>query len=290
MSQNVSWGIRVEPGVEPFPLGGLQFVLSFGKKTGMSKRPASQAFGLGFEKRSMRRGGARKVAHYATRSPVVQTGTMARGVAGFQRTSGFYGRYQGPAAELKFHDVDLDSGAISATGAVTATVNIIPQDVTEKTRVGRKCTIKSIGWRYKLSLPEQDAVATPTASDIVRVIMFLDKQANGATAAVTDLLESADYQSFNNLANKSRFRVLHDAMIPLNYPTLASDNAGVVSSASYQVPGEFFKKCNIPLEFDDSASTGAIGTIRSNNLGVLLISLSAVASFDSKIRLRFSDA
>ncbi len=257
----------------------------------MSKRPAGEAFGLGFQRRTMRRGaGPRKVAHYATRTPVVHTGTHGRGVAGFQRTSGFYGRYQGPDAELKFHDVDLDDAVIDTAGTITATVNIIPQDVTEKTRVGRKCTIKSIGWRYRINLPEQDAVATPANSDVVRVIMYLDKQANGATAAVTDLLESANFHSFNNLANKSRFRVLHDAMYDLNFLTLASDNAGVVSSAGVNRSGEFFKKCNIPIEFDDTATTGAIGTIRSNNLGVLLISSAGQAGFDSKIRLRFSDA
>ncbi len=258
----------------------------------MSKRTAGQAFDLGFQRRTMRRGGPRKVAHYATVTPVVQTGTRGRGVAGFQRTSGFYGRY-GPGVpgggELKFHDVNLDDAAIDTGGTVTATVNIIPQDTTEKTRVGRKCTIKSIGWRYRMNLAEQDAVATPANADVVRVIMFLDKQANGATAAVLDLLETADFQSFNNLANKSRFRVLHDAMYDLNYVTLASDNAGVVSQAGLNRSGEFFKKCNIPIEFDDSATTGAIGTIRSNNLGVLLISSAGQASFDSKIRLRFSD-
>ncbi len=257
----------------------------------MSKRSASQAFDLGFQRRTMRRGGGpRKVMHTATRTAVTGLGMHGRGVAGFQRTSGFYGRFQGPDAELKFHDVDLDDAVIDTAGTVTPTVNIIPQDVTEKTRVGRKCTIKSIGWRYRISLPEIDAVATPQLADVVRVIMYLDKQANGATAAVTDLLESANFQSFNNLANKSRFRVLHDAMYDLNYLTLASDNAAVVSSASINRSGEFFKKCNIPIEFDDTATTGAIGTIRSNNLGVLLISSAGVAGFDSKIRLRFSDA
>ncbi len=191
--------------------------------------------------------------------------------------------------ELKFHDVDLDDAAIATAGTVTATVNVIPQGVTEKTRVGRKCTVKSIGWRYRMSLPELDAGATPSNGDVVRVIMFMDRQANKATAAVTDLLESADFQSFNQLANKNRFRVLHDKMYDINYKALASDNAGVVSSPQVQKSGEFFCKCNIALEFDDSASTGVISTITSNNLGVLLIGATGAAGFDSKIRLRFSD-
>ncbi len=194
------------------------------------------------------------------------------------------------AQELKFHDVDLDDAAIATAGAITPTINIIPQGVTEKTRVGRKCTIRAINWRYRMSLPELDAGASPSNGDVVRVVMYLDKQANKATAAVTDLLESANFQSFNSLANKGRFRVLHDKMYDINYMALASDNAGVVSSPQVQMSGEFYGKVNIPIEFDDSASTGVISTITSNNLGVLLIGATAAAGFDSKIRLRFSDS
>ncbi len=194
--------------------------------------------------------------------------------------------------ELKFHDVDLDDAAIATAGTVVPTVNIIPQGVTEKTRVGRKCTIKSIGWRYRMSLPEVNDAGSPSNGDVVRVIMFLDRQANKATAAVTDLLESANFQSFNQLANKNRFRVLHDKMYDINYKTLASHGfaADTFDSAQVQLSGEFFARVTIPIEFDDSASTGVISTITSNNIGVVLIGATGAAGFDSKIRLRFSDA
>ncbi len=205
---------------------------------------------------------------------------------GFDRTAGFYGRYRGgPGTELKFHDVDLDDAVIDTAGTVTASVNLIAQGTTESERDGRACTIKRIGWRYKITVPELDAVATPGAPDTVRVIMFLDKQCNGATATVTGILEAANYQSFNNLANKSRFRTLYDRTHQINYMSLASDNAGVVSQGAHSVNGSFYKDCNIKLEFD--STTGAITEIRSNNIGVLLISAAGVAAFDSKIRLRF---
>ena len=38
--------------------------------------------------------------------------------------------------------------------------------------------------------------------DTLRFILHLDRQANRAAAAVTDILESADHFSFNNLSNK----------------------------------------------------------------------------------------
>ncbi len=210
---------------------------------------------------------------------------------GYLRTEGFYGRYRtvgyvGSGGELKFHDVDLDDAVVTNSGAVTASINLIAQGVTEVQRVGRKCTIKSIGWHYNYSLPEITAAGSPPPFDNLRVILFVDKQANGATAVVLDILETADFQSFRNLSNSGRFRTLMDKTFALNYRA----GAGITASSDYPsitFNGTFYKNCNIPLEF--SATTGAITEIRSNNIGVLLISSANVSGFASKFRLRFSD-
>ena len=204
---------------------------------------------------------------------------------GFDRVGGFYGRYGGRRSEQKFHDLELNAN-LAGAGAVTDSLNLIAQNVTESGRIGRKCTISNVSWRYSISLPEIDAVATPASPDVVRVIVFLDKQCNGATATVTDVLESANFQSFNNLANKSRFRTLMDRTHNINYLTLASDGAAVVSSANVREDFSWYKKCSIPLEFD--GVTGAITELRSNNIGVLLISRDGLATLDSKFRLRFT--
>lgn len=209
-------------------------------------------------------------------------------VPGRDRVGGYYGRFSGRSGELKFHDVDLDDAIIVNTGQITPSVNLIAQGVSESERVGRKCTIRSIGWRYKVSLPERDAVADPSAGDNVRVMLYVDKQANGATAAVTDILESADFQSFNNLSNSGRFIILHDKTYDCNYNAMASDGAGVVSLVQMQWNYSFYKKCEIPIEWSDT--TGVMTEIRSNNIGALLIASQGVAGFGSKIRLRFSDA
>ncbi len=219
--------------------------------------------------------------------PYKKTTTKRTFVPGRDRVGGYYGRYAGREGELKFHDVDLDDAVVSGTGTVTATINIIPQGVTESQRIGRKCTLRRMGWRYSIELPEADAVATPPESGTVRMILFIDKQANGATAAVLDLLETATIQSFRNLANSGRFTFLCDKLHNLNYHNLASDNAGVVSAARTRFEFTFFTKLDLPIEF--SSTTGAIGEIRSNNLGVLLISSATVCRFDSSIRIRFSD-
>ncbi len=192
-------------------------------------------------------------------------------------------------SELKFHDVDFDNSPVATGGDIEATINIIAQGVTESTRIGRKCTITNIGWRYDINLPLIDAGASPTGGDVVRIILYLDKQTNGATATVLNVLQTADYQSFNNLSNKGRFTILMDKTHIINYFGMASDNAGVVSQALPVKSFKFFKKCNISIEYDDSAATGALTTIRTNNIGILSISRAGVVQIASKIRLRFSD-
>ncbi len=188
---------------------------------------------------------------------------------------------------MKFHDVGLDDAVVASGGVITATVNIIAQGNTESTRNGRKCTIKAIQWRYRIGLPEILNQANPANTDTLRVIMYLDKQCNGATAATLDLLETADFQSFRNLANTQRFDFLHDKVYSLNYTNMAADAAVQFSNSATKRSIQFYKKCNIPLEFNSNA--GAIGEIRSNNIGVLLVGSDGTCSFESKIRLRFSD-
>ncbi len=204
-------------------------------------------------------------------------------VPGFNRTSGFYGRY-GKGGELKFHDVDLDDATVAAGAIVTPSINLIAQGTTESQRIGRKCTIRSINWRFSLLL--SPATASAATSDTLRIIMFLDKQCNGATAANTDVLESASYLSFNNLANKGRFRTLMDRVYNINSAAGGGDGT-TEDYGPVDISDSFFKKCNIPIEFN--STTGAIGEIRSNNIGVLLMSRAGIVGFASKIRLRFSD-
>ncbi len=205
-------------------------------------------------------------------------------VPGFTRTAGFFGRFGGTGGELKFHDVDLDDATVAAGAVVTDSINKIAQGVSEVQRVGRKCTIRSINWRFTLLL--SPATASANTSDTLRVLLYLDKQANGATATNTDVLESASYLSFNNLANKGRFRTLMDRTYNINSAAGGGDGT-TEDYGPRDISDSFFKKVNIPIEFN--AATGAITEIRSNNIGVILMSRAGVVGFASKFRLRFSD-
>ncbi len=213
--------------------------------------------------------------------------------AGYYRTAGFYGRFGGsgrdPPGELKFFETDTDDAVVAASGVIVLdSANKIAQGATEVRRDGRKCTIRSLQHRFTLTLPEQDAVADPVASDNVRVVWYLDKQANGATAAIANIFSDADFHSFYNLAEQSRFKILSEHEYNLNYLTLASDGAGLVSSAAVQKTfSTSVTNLKIPIEFN--AATGAITEIRSNNIGLAVFSLNGIVGFSGRVRLRFSD-
>lgn len=205
---------------------------------------------------------------------------------GYTRVSGFYGRYNGPGQrELKFHDVTVQDNVVTATAAITDSLIKIAQDTTEKTRIGRKVQLKGMSMRYTLSLPAVDAAATEGGSDIIRVMVYLDTQCNGSTATTANILESDIFESFNNLANKGRFRVLLDRYHTMNPTSMASDGTGLMSTQSFEIFDSFYKKFDYPIEYDSTA--GAITEIKSNNIGLLLITQAGKIGFDGNFRFRF---
>ncbi len=187
--------------------------------------------------------------------------------------------------ELKFHDLDIDDAVVAVNGTIAQdSCNIIAGGTTESTRIGRKSVIRKIGWRYEIVLP--NAQNMTSVLDTIRVILYWDKQANGATATVTGILESDDFQSFNNLSNKNRFVILMDRTHELNAQA-GGGNGTANDIAGIQKNFNFFKTCEIPIEFD--STTGALTEQRSNNIGVLLLGKQGFLGFFSKMRLRFTD-
>lgn len=193
------------------------------------------------------------------------------------------GRYA-DSGELKFHDLDINDASVAQNGTIIEdSCNTIAQGVTESQRIGRKCTIRAINWRYEFEM----IPTGPSSDEVIRLILYLDKQCNGATATITGILESDDFQSFNNLANKSRFTILMDRTVTQNLSGLGGNGTTNIFGSS-TIIGSFYKKCNIPIEYD--STTGAITEVRSNNLGVLILGKTGgLTVFGSKMRLRFSD-
>jgi len=240
---------------------------------------------------SVSKGGALTVRNPVYR-PRGSGRVMARAgkLSGVMRKAGFFGRYTGPKPELKFLDTTLsftvdDTAEVPATGQLA----LIPQGQTQSTRNGRKAFIKQINVHGTVNLIP---AAAATSSTVVYLYVMLDTQCNGAAATVsgdTGIFTSANLALANvNLSNSGRFRILKKWVFNLISPGGVSGAYNNVTKAF-----QFNKWCNIEMEFDAAADTGAITTIRSNN--IFLVAGTANTGQDDTVavqgvaRIRFLD-
>ncbi len=231
---------------------------------------------------------------------------------GYDRTGGFYGRFRKrrrfggfPRIEKKFYDKILTETNLTAAGQLvvtstpgpetdSATLNDIPQGTGESQRIGRKCTITKILIRLNCEflISTLATLATAdTAHETLRIVLYWDKQCNGASATALNLLDTVQYNSYRNIANSKRFVFLYDKLVTFNTTAIAEGNGTNRSSArvirDYQL--KINKKVFIPIEFD--STTGALTEIRSNNIGLRIWTKHGgrMAIAASKMRIRFMD-
>lgn len=175
-------------------------------------------------------------------------------------------RFSGLIPEVKFLDTTVGF-TLDATNEIPATGQfcIIPQGDGQSEREGRKAVVKSIQFNGKLQLIPG---ASATSADIACLWVIQDTQANGAAATVanndTGIFTAAGAlatSAVRCLANVDRFKILHKWTVPMY------SSAGVTTAYNNVVTSiSMYKKCNIPLEYDASVATGALTSIRSNNI------------------------
>lgn len=196
---------------------------------------------------------------------------------GYTRKIGFYGRMSGNAQELKFIDEEVTTSPLVPTGTMYDSFNKIVQGAGESQRIGRKCILRKFSVRGLFTLKDQHE------SNMLRLLFYVDTQANGLTATITDVFQDAvpSVQSYNKLSNKGRFKVIYDKRFVLNRSVTAA-----VGAPEYNKYFQFYKNMRIPIEF--SGATGVMTEIRSNNIGGLAIcengSSTGILVFMSRIR------
>lgn len=212
------------------------------------------------------------------------TSIIARNPAlrGYARTAGVWGRF-GP--ESKFIDADLSVNAFPHNNAFgIASLVPIPIGDGPSARIGRSVTVTSVQLMYTIDLHH-----TETNVVYLRVMLVLDKQCNGTPATWTMVQNALGMFSYRNLDNSDRFTVLYDK-------THRNSPSALVAAGytRYQGPNlkQVYRKTNIPINYDNTAATGAIATIRSNNLVLLAIpygAATALNDFKCLGRIRYRD-
>jgi len=190
------------------------------------------------------------------------------------------------SAEVKFKDTTKAQTALANAGTIfNDTLLGMIEGNTDSTRIGNRITVKSVMLRGDARLPS--TAASTDTSQIVRIIVYLDRQANGATAAVADILASADYRSFNNLDNSDRFRTLAEETIDL---TLSGATPSGAAYTYGETKKSFFMKAKLNLDVKFKGNAGTVADLASSNIGVLVISeTDGLGTLGYIARVRYTD-
>lgn len=186
---------------------------------------------------------------------------------------GFYGLYTARGRkELKVIDTASASYAADTTGLVTL-INGVAQGTDFNTRIGRKFTMKSVLVRGDVRVG-----ATP-ASTAWRVMVVLDRQANGVAPGITDIINAANLAGVQTLSFRDRFVVL-------------MDKQGWLEQTDMQIrPFKWYHKCN--LEVTNSGTGATVGSIATGALYLVTCGATGAgvtaAIVQVACRVRFTD-
>ncbi len=227
---------------------------------------------------------ARRFAHMPRRLPY-RIGRRFR--KGFSRTGGMYKYAAGvnKGKEKKFFDVSVGPAVIASTGTMLLTsMNLIAAGSGESERIGRKMHVHKIMLRYHCFMAEQTSFVNN--HDTLKFYLYLDTQANGMAATVAEILDVVNGAlSFRNLGNGERFKILATKTVNI-FATAGGGDGTTVDIAMKSTAGAVYRNVSIPLEF--SAAVGALTELRSNNIGLMAISLHGLLALTFNCRLRFT--
>lgn len=196
--------------------------------------------------------------------------------------------YRNPRIEKKYVDLAAANYNCDTTGTVTL-IPVIAQGAGESQRIGRQVTLRSLECRG-FFLNNSTAITND-----VRMMIVWDKQPNKALAAVTDILNSASVNSFNNDQNKRRFKVLKncDEVLCGNSLTAGQNNDSTCKDADFYIKlGNGKRKKGLISEFG-TAGTGAIGDITTGALLLVTVGSTAAGTaactLTAGFRVRYTD-
>ncbi len=209
-------------------------------------------------------------------------GSSYRGRGRF-RKAGYYGRFKprrtrggGIVIEKKFLDKKQTISSVGTAGETWGVTFLdIPLVTGESGRTGRKVVVTNVAMRFTFTwFHENDGItqAINTDDNTVRLLLVIDKQANGVSAGILDVLDqSGDVTNllhcFNQLANKGRFITLMDKLIVFNSKYMKNTTTDITHETREV---KFYKRCRIPIMYN--SSNGVISERCCNNITGLVIS------------------
>lgn len=206
------------------------------------------------------------------------------------RTGGYLG------IERKFLDATKTASAIvaDASGAEQdpATLNClngIDQGDGESQRDGRKYVIKDCLVRGVVELSPVTDQADAETARVVRLLLIHDTQTNGAQFNGEDVLvdnNAISVWSPRNLQYSSRFKVLRDEMVTLDWTNSHTDGTNTGTIGGQAKPFSwYFKNLNIPVTCSGTGAT--VSAITDNSLHIMALADATGATLTYHSRIRF---
>jgi len=187
--------------------------------------------------------------------------------------------------ELKFFDTAV-SFSFDSTGEVPATgqLSLIVQGTGNTNREGYLVTVKSLQLRGVVAFSPGSSVLAATNAIIY---IMLDRQPNGAAAAITDALTSNQAATaLPVVPNQYRFKTIRRLVIPLN------SGAGVTTAYNgVNVCIDEYVQFKKPIEIRYNGNAGTVADLTTNNIFLFAGSDGSsddTAAFVGTARLRFT--
>ncbi len=188
---------------------------------------------------------------------------------------------------IEVKHIDLEAALTGSTSMqIHGQLFTIAQGDNEGQRDGQEIVIRRMHFRLILTLPTTVTVAS--ASDVVRIIIFKDKQTNGAVPNAADLL-TTNASAINlhyNLDHKNRFIILMDRVFAMNSPAGAGSSSQFAPVRRYV---EFNRKMNVKITYNNSVTTGAVASVESNNIYIAHVSLLGNVDIGLSVRTSYTD-
>lgn len=187
----------------------------------------------------------------------------------------------------------------STTNFSVYVLNTTQQGTAIQNRFANKIALKALQLKYHIQT--STSLATMNQQDI-RIIVFYDKQTNGVTPAISDVLLNVDQSgststnpnTFPNNFNRDRFVILHDKLFhlpPSTYnagPPVNHDTHGFFPTMNEMRWDGYIKLKNIETCY--KANSGGVGDISTGGLFILYFSSSNNQyAIDFQARLKFAD-
>ena len=209
--------------------------------------------------------------------------------------------------EQKVLDTHYPMTAIGAGATVCMpTVVSVGTGTGANQRVGQQINATKLHIRGLLRKPQIALQTVVENIDSMRVMVILDKQANGTAPVSADILatpggvtETKQFLAFNELRNSQRFTVLKDAIFRIQRETLTASPTAPLNTVYSMAVEKYFSfhidLKGIPINFNATGTAGNVNLVTTNNILFVVLPKGAdiggspTISLEMLTRLRYTD-